>query len=93
MEPRIHAEYSVVDDVKPLREKLASTYKSKLKLKIIKIRQDLSKIKVQDGRDDNNNASWINLNVKNRILCSGPSNIDTDANMDTAKTIAKMSEP
>jgi hypothetical protein len=41
MEPRIQAEYTVVDDAKMLWKKLASAYKSKLKLNIFEIREDL----------------------------------------------------
>jgi hypothetical protein len=48
MEPRIQAEYMVVDDAKTLWEKLASAYKSKLKLNIFEIREDLWSIKLQD---------------------------------------------
>jgi len=51
MEPRIQAEYTVVDDSKTLWEKLASAYKSKLKLNIFKIREDLWSIKLQDCGD------------------------------------------
>jgi len=41
MELRIQVEYTVDDDAKTLWEKLASAYKSKLKLNIIEIREDL----------------------------------------------------
>ena len=51
MEPRIQAEYTVVDDAKTLWEKLASAYKSKLKLNIFEIREDLWSIKLQDCGD------------------------------------------
>jgi len=51
MEPRIQVEYTVVDDVKTLWEKLASAYKSKLKLNIFEIREDLWSIKLQDCGD------------------------------------------
>jgi len=44
MEPRIQAEYTVVEDAKTLWEKLASAYKSKLKLNIFEIREDLCSI-------------------------------------------------
>jgi hypothetical protein len=44
-EPRIQAECTVVEDAKTLWEKLVSAYKSKLKLNIFKIREDLSSIK------------------------------------------------
>jgi hypothetical protein len=90
MEPRIQAEYTVVDDAKTLWEKLASAYKSKLKLNIFEIREDLWSIKLQDCGDVDNYASRIDRKVKDYNLCAGPSTTDTDA--DTAKTIAKMSE-
>jgi hypothetical protein len=90
MEPRIQAEYTVIDDAKTLWEKLASPYKSKLKLNIFEIREDLWSIKLQDCADDNNYASRIDRNIKDYNLCAGPSTTDTD--VDTAKTIAKMSE-
>ena len=96
MEPRIQAEYTVVDDAKTLCEKLASVYKSKLKLNIFKIREDLWSNKLQDCGDVNNYASRIDLKVKDYNLCSEPttpSTTDTDAaDTDSAKTIAKMSE-
>jgi hypothetical protein len=41
MELRIQAEYTVVDTAKTLWEKLASAYKSQLKLIIIESREDL----------------------------------------------------
>jgi len=91
MEPRIQAEYKVVDDAKTVWEKLASAYKSKLKLNIIEIREDLWSIKLQDGRDVDNYALQIDRNVKNYNLCAGPTTTDTDADAN-AKTIAKMSE-
>jgi hypothetical protein len=93
MEPSIQAEYTVVDDTNTLWEKLASAYKSKLKLNIFEIREDLWSIKLQDCGDVDNYASRIDRKVKDYNLCAGPtapSTTDTDA--DTAKTIAKMSE-
>jgi hypothetical protein len=90
MEPRIQAEYMVVDDAKTLWEKVASAYKSKLKLNIFEIREDHWSIKLQDSRDVDNYALRINRNMKDYNLCTGLSTTDTDA--DTAKTIAKISE-
>jgi len=90
MEPRIQAEYTVVDDAKTLWEKQSSAYKSKLKLNIFEIREDLWSIKLQDCGDVDNYASWIDRKVKDYNLCAGPSPTDTDA--DTAKTIGKMSQ-
>jgi len=95
MEPRIQAEYMVVDDVKTLWEKLASAYKSKLKLNIFEIREDLWSIKLQDSGDVDNYASRIDRKAKDYNLRAGPtapSTTDTDADTDSAKTIAKMSE-
>ena len=93
MEPRIQAEYMVVDDSKTLWEKLASAYKSKLKLNIFEIREDLWSIKLQDCRDVDNYASRIDRKVKDYNLCSGPFTTDTDAtDTDSAKTIAMMGE-
>ena len=46
METRIQAEYTVVDDAKTRWEMPASAYKSKLKLNIINIREDLGSIKL-----------------------------------------------
>jgi len=94
MEPRIQAEYTVVDDAKTLWEKLASAYKSKLKLNIFEIREDFWSIKLQDCGDVDDYASRIDRKVKDYNLCAGPLTTDTDAT-DTdasAKTIAKMSE-
>jgi hypothetical protein len=55
MQPRIHAEYMVIEDAKKLSEKLTSAYKSNLKLKLFNIREDLWSIKLQDceGVDTN----------------------------------------
>jgi len=71
MEPRIQAEYTVVDDAKTLWEKLASAYKSKLKLNIFKIREDLWSIKLQDCGDVDNYASRIDRKVKDYNLGPG----------------------
>jgi hypothetical protein len=93
MESRIQAEYTVVDDAKTLWKQLASGYKSKLKLNIFEIREDLWSIKLQDSGDIDNYASRIDRKVKDYDLCAwpiAPSTTDTDA--DTAKTIAKMCE-
>jgi len=95
MEPRIQAEYTVVEDAKMLWEKLASAYKSKLKLNIFEIREDLWSIKVQDCGDINNYASRIDRAVKDYNLCAGPTTpttTDTNADTDSAKTITRMSE-
>jgi hypothetical protein len=92
IEPRIQAEYTVVDDAKTLWEKLASAYKSKLKLDIFEIREDLWSIKLQDCGDVDNYASRIDRKVKDYNLCAGPSTTDTDADAYSGKTIAKMSE-
>jgi len=95
MEPRIPAEYAVVDDAKTLWEKLASAYKSKLKLNIFEIREDLWSIKLQDCGDVDNYASRINRKAKDYNLCAAQtatSTTDIDADMETAKTIAMMSE-
>jgi hypothetical protein len=64
MEPGIQAEYMVVDDLKTLWEKLASAYKSMLKLNIFEIREDLWSIKLQDCGDVDNYASQIDWKVK-----------------------------
>jgi len=94
MEPRIQAEYMVVDDAKTLWEKLASAYKSQLKLNIFEIREDLWSIKLQDCGDIDIYTLQIDRKVKDYNLWAGPTTTDTDAT-DTdasAKTIAKMSE-
>jgi len=93
MEPRIQADYTVVDDAKTLWEKLASAYKSKLKLNIFEICEDLWSIKLQDCGDVDNYTSRVDRKVKDYNLCAAPSTTDTDAtDTDSAKTIAKMSE-
>jgi hypothetical protein len=91
MEPRILAEYTVVDNAKTLWENPASAYKSVLKLNIFEIREDLWSIKLQDCGDVDNYALWIDQSVKNCNLCTGPTTTDTDSNVN-AKTIAKISE-
>jgi len=90
MEPRIQAEYRIVENAKTLWEKLASAYKSELKLNIFEIREDLWSIKLENCEDVDNYASRNDREVKDYYLCTGPSTTDTDA--DTAKTIAEMSE-
>jgi len=93
MEPRIEAEYTVINDAKMLWEQLASAYKSKLKLNIFEIREDLWSIKLQDCGDVDNYASRIDPNVKHYNLWAGPTTTDADAtDTDSAKTIAKMSD-
>jgi len=96
MEPRIKAEYTVVEDAKTLWENLASAYKSKRQLNIFEITEDLSSTKLQDCRDVDNYASQIDRKVKDYNLCAGPTaplTTDSDAaNTDSAKPIAKMSE-
>jgi hypothetical protein len=64
VEPRIQAEYTVVDDAKTLWEHLASAWKSKPKLDIFEIREDLWRIKLQDCGDVNNYALRIDLYIK-----------------------------
>jgi len=95
MEPGIQAEYTVVDDAKTLWEKLAAAYKSKLKLNIFEIGEDLWSIKLQDCGDVDNYVSQIDRKSKDYNLCAGPttpSTTDTDADTHSGKTIAKMSE-
>jgi len=94
MEPGIHGEYTVVGDAKTLWQKLASAYKSKLKLNIFEITEDLCSIKLQNCGDADNYVSQTDRIVKNYNLCAGPSNNDTDtADTDAnAKTIAKVGE-
>jgi hypothetical protein len=64
MEPRMQVEYPVVKDAKTLWEKQSSAYKSKLKLNIFEIREDLWSIKGQDCREVNSYASLIDRKVK-----------------------------
>jgi hypothetical protein len=64
VEPRIPAEYTVVDHAKTRWEHLASAGKSKPKLNIFEIREDLWSIKLQDCGDVNNYASRIDQNIK-----------------------------
>jgi len=93
MERRIQAQYTVVDNAKTLWEMLASAYKSKLKLNIFEIREDLWSIKLQDCGDVDNYESQINRIVKDYNLCAGPSTTYSDAtDTDSANNIAKMSE-
>jgi hypothetical protein len=68
MELRINVEYTVVDDSKTLWKKLTSAYKSKLKLNIFDIREDLWSIKLHDSRDVDNYASRIDRKVKDYTL-------------------------
>jgi len=94
MEPRIQAQYTVVEDAKTPWDKPASAYKSKLKLNIFEIREDLWSIKLQDCRDVDNYASRIDRKIKDYNFWAGPTTADTDA-ADThanPKTIPKMSE-
>jgi hypothetical protein len=97
MEPRILAQYTVVEDTKVVWDKLPSAAMSKLKLNIFEIWEELWSIKLQDCRDVDNYASWFNWEVKDYNLCAGliaPSTTDTvAAETDlSAKIIAKISE-
>ena len=73
-------------------EKLAAASKSKLKLNIIKIRENLCSIKLEHFGDVDDYASRIDRKVNDYNRCAGPSTSDTYANMDAAKSMAKMSE-
>jgi hypothetical protein len=92
IEPTIQVEYMVVEDAKMLWETLASAYKPQLKLNFFEVGEDLWSIQLQDRRDVDNYASRIDRNIKNNNLCAGSSTTNTDDDMDTTKTIAKMSE-
>jgi hypothetical protein len=96
MKPMIQVEYTVVEDAKTLWEMLTSAYKSKLKLNIFEIREDLWSIKLQDCPVVDNYASRIDPKVKDYDLCTGltaPSTTDAVAtDTDSAKTITKMSK-
>jgi len=95
VEPTIQAEYTIVKDEQSLWAKLASAYKSKLKLNIFKNREDLWSINLEDCGDVDNYISRIDRKIKDYNLYAGPTaplTTDTDAtNTDSAKTIAKMS--
>jgi len=96
MDRMIQAEYTVVEHAKTLWEKLASAYKSMLKLNIFEIWEDLRGIKLQNSQDVDNHVSQIDRKVKDYNLCAGQSTTVTDtAHTDThanANTIGKMSE-
>jgi hypothetical protein len=64
LESKLHVEYKVVDDAKTLLEKLASAYRSKLKLTIFEIRDDHWRIKLHDCGDVDNYALPIDWKVK-----------------------------
>jgi hypothetical protein len=66
--------------------------KLKLKLNIFEIRDDLWSVKLEDCGDVNNYASRIDWNVKDYNLCPQQATTNTDADTNSAKTIAKMSE-
>jgi hypothetical protein len=59
VEPSIQAEYTVVENAKPLWDKLGSAYNSKPKLNFFDIREDLWSIKLQRCGDVGNYASQI----------------------------------
>jgi hypothetical protein len=61
IERRIEVKYTVVDDVKTLWEKLPSAWKSKLKLNIFEIREDVWSMNLKDCGDVDNYALRINL--------------------------------
>jgi len=65
MEPRVQAEFPVVNNAKTPWEKLASAYKSRLKLNIFAIREDCWSMKLQDSGDVDNNASRIDRKLTN----------------------------
>ena len=86
--------YTVVEDAKTLWDNITSAYKSKLKVNIFEIREDLWSIKLQNCGDVDNYTSRIDRNVKDFNLWAVPMTTDIDAaNTDAnAKAIAKMSE-
>jgi hypothetical protein len=65
VEPKIQAEYMVVEHAKTLWVNLASTFKSKLKITILENTDDLWSIKLQACGDINNYSSRIDEIVKN----------------------------
>jgi len=83
MEPRISADYTIIHDAKMLWEKLTSGSKSKLKLNICEIREDIWSSKQHDCGDVDNSALRIDRTDKNYNLCAGPSTTGADVN--TAK--------
>jgi hypothetical protein len=91
LEPKITAENKVVHDAKTLWEKLASPYKSKLKLNIFGSREYHWSIKLQDCGDVDNYALRIDRNVQDFNHYAGPTTTDTNGDAN-ANTIAKMSE-
>jgi len=92
MEPRIQEEYTVVKDAKTIWGKLTSAYKSKLKLHIFRITEEIWSIKQQNCWDVDDYTSQIDPKVKDYNLCAGPSTTAIDTNMDSAKTNTRMSE-
>jgi hypothetical protein len=84
MESRLQASYMDIDDAQTLWEKLAAAYKSKLKLNVFQIREELLQIKLEDCGDVETYASRIDRKVKDYNLCSEPS---TAAN---AKSVGRM---
>jgi len=91
-EPRSQAEYTVFEDANTLWKHLASAYKSKLRLNILQIREDLWGIKIQECGDVDNYVLPIDRKSKNYNLDAGSLTTDTNANRDTGKTISQMSE-
>jgi len=88
----IPVEYRIVNEVKTHWEWLALAYKSMLKLTIFQIREVIWLIKQQDCGYQNKYTLQINRIFKDLILCAQPSFAVTDVDMDTAKTVTKMSD-
>jgi hypothetical protein len=92
MEANIQAECTIVEETNTVYDKLASPYRSKLKLNLFDIREDLWSIKLQICGVVDNCALRIDWKVKDYHLCGGPLTTNTAPDMDTAKAIGKMSE-
>ena len=71
MEPRIQAEYTIVKNAKTFWEQRAAAYKSKLKLNIFQSTEEFLSMKVHNCRDDDNDESQIDRDVKDDNLCTG----------------------
>ena len=90
MESGAHAECMFVENAKTLLDKLASACTSQLKFNIFEIRDYLWAIKLQGCKNVDNYTLQMDPKFNNCYLYVGQSTTDTDADMDSAKTIAMM---
>lgn len=88
----MQAEFKAIHDVKMLCDMPTSVYTLQVDIKLLHVCQELFDINLQHRRNNDNYTSLIDLKLANCTSFLVPLVADTDADVDTMKTITKMSE-